>query len=50
MLIIVDKKAPDQARTKLKEYGNLLELETSAEGKHHFSTHPKVCLTAAVTL
>ena len=29
MLIIVDKKVPDQARRKLTEYGNLIELETS---------------------
>ena len=42
MLIIVDKKTPDQARTKLKEYGNLLELETSGITYDAISGHPDI--------
>ncbi len=42
MLIIIDKKIPEQAKIKLREYGHLLELETSGITYEAISGHPDV--------
>lgn len=42
MLIILDKKIPEQAKEKLKTYGSLLELETSGITYEAISGHPDI--------
>jgi hypothetical protein len=42
MLIIVDKKIPSQAKTKLSEYGQVIELETSGITYNAISGHPDI--------
>ena len=42
MLIIIDKKIPQQAKEKLIEYGDLLEIETSGITYDAISGHPDI--------
>ena len=42
MLIIIDKKIPAEAKEKLKEYGELLELETNGIVYDSISGHPDI--------
>lgn len=42
MLIIVDKKIPDQAKKNLNTYGDLVELETSDITYEAISGHPDI--------
>jgi hypothetical protein len=42
MLIIVDKKIPDQAKEKLSYYGEILELETNGITYEAISGHPDI--------
>lgn len=42
MYIIIDKKIPQQAKDKLKEYGKLIELETTGITYEAISGHPDV--------
>ena len=42
MLIIADKKAPDQAKAKLAEYGNVIELETAGITYDAISGHTDI--------
>ena len=42
MLIIIDKKIPAEAKEKLKEYGELLELETDGIVYDSISGHPDI--------
>jgi len=42
MLIIIDKKIPVEAKEKLKEYGELLELETKGIVYDSISGHPDI--------
>jgi len=47
MLIIIDKKIPEQAKETLKEYGDLIELETSGITYDAISGHPDIFVHAA---
>jgi len=42
MLIIIDKKAPEKAKARLSEYGELIELETSGITYEAISGHPDI--------
>jgi len=42
MLIIIDKKIPEQAKDKLKEFGELMELETTGITYDAISGHPDI--------
>lgn len=42
MLIIIDKKMPAEAKTRLKDFGDLLELETSGITYPAISGHPDI--------
>ncbi|OYT11399.1 MAG: hypothetical protein B6I18_04275 [Bacteroidetes bacterium 4572_112] len=42
MLIIIDKKLPQQAKDKLQEYGEIYELETSGIVYEAISGHPDI--------
>jgi hypothetical protein len=42
MLIIVDNKIPEQAKNTLKEYGNLMELQSSGITYEAISGHPDI--------
>ena len=42
MLIIIDKKIPQQAKEKLQEYGEIYELETSGIVYDAISGHPDI--------
>ena len=42
MLIIIDKKIPDQAKKSLADYGELVELETSGITYEAISGHPDI--------
>jgi hypothetical protein len=42
MLIIVDKKIPEEAKINLRKYGNLLELETVGLTYPSISGHPDI--------
>ena len=42
MLIIIDKKIPEQAKDKLREYGELLELQTTGITYEAISGHPDI--------
>lgn len=42
MLIIIDKKIPQKAKSKLSGYGSLLELETSGITYEAISGHPDI--------
>ena len=48
MLIIVDKKIPEEAKARLKHYGELLELETSGITYDAISGHPDIFITKAL--
>ena len=42
MLIIIDKKIPQEAKNKLREFGELLELQTSGITYEAISGHPDI--------
>tara|TARA_Y100001954_G_scaffold232473_1_gene283809 strand:+ start:345 stop:1031 length:687 start_codon:yes stop_codon:yes gene_type:complete len=48
MLIIVDKKIPEEAKARLKHYGELLELETNGITYNAISGHPDIFITKAL--
>ena len=48
MLIIVDKKIPDEAKSNLRLYGELLEFETTGIVYDAISGHPDIFITKAI--
>ena len=44
-MIIIDKKIPEEAKSNLKKYGDLLELETSEIVYEAISGHPDIFFT-----